>query len=902
MNRKDYLESIKKCFVRLVTEIKVNNSLGHFDINSIAENVYIPILSYVFSCPDLINLNRIEYNYPAVDLGCTQSNMCFQITSQSGSEKVINTLQKYKEHGLDKEFDRIIIYIITEKQIRYQSKKLMDIADEINFDVANDIQDYSSILAEIDSQSTEYIKGFSEIIEQEVFNHDKLQSLREKLDQFLELSNEKIEIEKSSKKYIPQIFCEASKAKDKARVFSHPLFFHRKLFDTLKRVSFFAFYKYLKMLNIEPPDVETKISDLLADFEGSLEVDSFSYEELTQSLITIQNAVGEFKSILEPYSGRFYHRKGKELEIEVPPEKKDLQELLKYKISGSIYKAIDRIDEALSITHLCISKVLLVTSMAGQGKTNFVCDFTENFCRLFDVPTIYIPARELNRIKNHDIFTYLVNNRYLNSIKQKFELLSLFNTISKGSKKPFLIIIDGINEIRDLPNFNDVLIDFIDSSLQFNGIKFIITCRTEFFNEKFKTFKDQFNSLNVYHISDLKEEMSAFHLERALRGYFSFFDIKAELSEAAKEFLKSDFLLLRIFCQNNQNTNLGHVSSIYKEKVFEEFLINRINQFSKNSRGIALKVLYKIVEEILDLTDASSISVSNFEPDEREVIELFIQDDVILRREVPEAGLSGVGAERINFTYDELRDFLIAHYCINELWKKDPDRLEELIINLKKTPSQIRGIAPQSFEGVGKFIYILARKYKIQEIIEHFLNREDFAYFYSNILPSLSHEYHDDRDLETVNSILKTEQSVTILRPIAVYLHNSPDSDNILNITILIEHINTLSESDYRKFMDIIFDRISSWLRYDSEDKLDNYISSALNNLNEDSTIDENRFAFILQTASLAHGANLLKLIRVCRRLNKKRKISNALSFIENAKAVSILRVHKEITSEEYYV
>jgi len=26
------------------------------------------------------------------------------------------------------------------------------------------------------------------------------------------------------------------------------------------------------------------------------------------------------------------------------------------------------------------------------------------------------------------------------------------------------------------------------------------------------------------------------------------------------------------------------------------------------------------------------------------------------------------------------------------------------------------------------------------------------------------------------------------------------------------------------------------------------------------------------------------------------------LSFIENAKAVSILRVHKEITSEEYYV
>ena len=77
MNRDDHLKNIAKFAGRMVHEIRALNAIGRFDINSVTEDFLIPILKLVFDCPDLQNMNRVQANFPAVDLGCTTTRVSF---------------------------------------------------------------------------------------------------------------------------------------------------------------------------------------------------------------------------------------------------------------------------------------------------------------------------------------------------------------------------------------------------------------------------------------------------------------------------------------------------------------------------------------------------------------------------------------------------------------------------------------------------------------------------------------------------------------------------------------------------------------------------------------------------------------------------------------------------------
>ena len=98
MNRKKILEEIKGYFVNLVTEIRTNTALDHYDINRMAEDFFVPILGKVYSCPDLKNLNLEMRNYPAVDLGSDQKRISFQITSTANSARVSKALEFFINH------------------------------------------------------------------------------------------------------------------------------------------------------------------------------------------------------------------------------------------------------------------------------------------------------------------------------------------------------------------------------------------------------------------------------------------------------------------------------------------------------------------------------------------------------------------------------------------------------------------------------------------------------------------------------------------------------------------------------------------------------------------------------------------------------------------------------------
>ena len=168
MNLKKSQDRIGKLMLRFVDEIRVATAMGKRDINCVSENVLIQLFSEIYEHTDLKNLNVSEgSNFPAIDLGDKKTRTAYQITSTPSSQKVKRTLEKFVARELYKEYDRLVIYILREKQSRYQSKKIDEIINnKFTFDKKNDILDYSDLLKEISGFSLEKTRRVERILEQ----------------------------------------------------------------------------------------------------------------------------------------------------------------------------------------------------------------------------------------------------------------------------------------------------------------------------------------------------------------------------------------------------------------------------------------------------------------------------------------------------------------------------------------------------------------------------------------------------------------------------------------------------------------------------------------------------------------------------------------------------------------
>lgn len=157
MKSQELLQRSSFLLGRFAYEVKVANAMGLFDINTVAEDFLIPIFTIAFDCPNLCNQNRIQMNFPAVDLGCKTSRRSIQITSDSSSNKVRETLEKFESHKLSNDFDSLYVYVITERQNSYNSQKLTEAVNNlsIKFDTSINILDFRDLakkLAELTSE------------------------------------------------------------------------------------------------------------------------------------------------------------------------------------------------------------------------------------------------------------------------------------------------------------------------------------------------------------------------------------------------------------------------------------------------------------------------------------------------------------------------------------------------------------------------------------------------------------------------------------------------------------------------------------------------------------------------------------------------------------------------------
>lgn len=125
------------------------NIIGLFDSNRTAQDFFSQLFSLVFWYSELKNLDKLNdiCNYPAIDLGDKSKRVAFQITTDKTSWKVADTIIKFNNHHLYKEYDRLIFFIIWEKQGSYID---FDTEGKFSFDKINDIWDSNFLIKQID--------------------------------------------------------------------------------------------------------------------------------------------------------------------------------------------------------------------------------------------------------------------------------------------------------------------------------------------------------------------------------------------------------------------------------------------------------------------------------------------------------------------------------------------------------------------------------------------------------------------------------------------------------------------------------------------------------------------------------------------------------------------------------
>ena len=171
MNRQNTLNRINELMARFVSEIKGASAMNLLDINKLSEDVLIPLFTEIYDHEELKNLNLSEgKNQPAIDLGDKVTKTAYQITSTKTGTKIKDTLEKFIENELYKEYDRLIIYILTEKQQSYSSDFNSIINGKFKFNKKTDILDSNDLLeciSRIEAADSEKLQRIKDILEKE---------------------------------------------------------------------------------------------------------------------------------------------------------------------------------------------------------------------------------------------------------------------------------------------------------------------------------------------------------------------------------------------------------------------------------------------------------------------------------------------------------------------------------------------------------------------------------------------------------------------------------------------------------------------------------------------------------------------------------------------------------------
>lgn len=139
LHRKRLVEEIVQGLSYLQSSVVALSSLNLNDLAVASEDFFALLLSAVFDL-NLKNLNQVEQNHPAIDLGDPVTGECFQVTADIGRGKIQETLDKFLERGLHRHYSRVRFLVIGHRRKPYGELDLSKLlAEKVKFSPADDI-------------------------------------------------------------------------------------------------------------------------------------------------------------------------------------------------------------------------------------------------------------------------------------------------------------------------------------------------------------------------------------------------------------------------------------------------------------------------------------------------------------------------------------------------------------------------------------------------------------------------------------------------------------------------------------------------------------------------------------------------------------------------------------------
>jgi hypothetical protein len=165
MNLLTVQNRITELMSKFVIQIKGTTAIGRTDLNRVSETILIPLFAELYGYKNLKNLNYSEGpNYPGIDLGDEIARVAFQITATPTGQKVKNALQKFVRYELYKQYDRLVVYVLTERQNSYSSYPEIT-GGNLVFDAHKDILDYRDVLKEVAAFQIDKARRVQDILE-----------------------------------------------------------------------------------------------------------------------------------------------------------------------------------------------------------------------------------------------------------------------------------------------------------------------------------------------------------------------------------------------------------------------------------------------------------------------------------------------------------------------------------------------------------------------------------------------------------------------------------------------------------------------------------------------------------------------------------------------------------------
>ncbi len=443
-------------------------------------------------------------------------------------------------------------------------------------------------------------------------------------------------------------------------------------------------------------------------------------------------------------------------------------------------------------------KNLMILSTAGNGKSSILCNISELVMKLGH-PCLFLNAKNINievdayvkkclKIpKVIDGFVYLLINLYLCLIRKKW-----------------FIIIDAINE-NNIDSFKASLSDFIDSVKSYSKINIIISCRSEYYEQR---FSNNFNNFYTYTLEMPRKN----EYPKLLSAYSNAYNFKGSISVGITAKLTRQLLLLRIFFEIYKDTD-RHCHHINKHELYTKYLDVTIN----NNQTVN-DLMQKIVNCMVDQYTFESLPLNTIY-EYREQIEKISDGSVLICITIKQNinTLIETNTEAVIFPFDELRDYCIARYMI---MAGDNNKLFSLLDRMYKDAiSPLEGVLAHTYSffkecDSNKCIEILDKyTFKVRMPYEpnglHYLNLylimgagdelQNFEYHY------LLHRFlkYSDELINTLEYLLENE--LELIRPnISLITEILLKSENFSNIENLIKNICSIGNPKTRESLLVI--------------------------------------------------------------------------------------------------